>query len=130
MEMLLLAHKVSLELTLSTQHKEYRFNTQISQREGWGEPLRLGALLEMAWVLSNITRNNSPHLKKAWGIYTPQRRKLVVGPRAAPVRPVPHTGQTGVRKTSRWASGPGQTGASDRSNRSGPKYPQNLFLRN
>jgi hypothetical protein len=49
----------------------------------------------MAWDLSNITRNNNPHLKKAWGIYTPQRRKLAVGPLAALVRPVPHTGQTG-----------------------------------
>jgi hypothetical protein len=69
----------------------------------------------MAWDLSKLTRNSSPHLKKDWGIYTPQRRKLHVGPRAAPVRLVPHTGQTGVRKTSRWASGTGQTGASDRS---------------
>jgi hypothetical protein len=60
-------------------------------------------------------------LKKAWGIYTPQRRKLAVSPRVAPVRPVPHTGQTGVRKTSRWAFGTGQTGASDRSDRSGPR---------
>jgi hypothetical protein len=42
----------------------------------------------MAWDLSNISRNNSPHLKKVWGIYTPQSRKLDVGPRAAPVRPV------------------------------------------
>jgi hypothetical protein len=50
----------------------------------------------MAWDLNKVTRNNNPHLKKAWGIYTPQRRKLVVGPCAAPVRPVPHTGQTGV----------------------------------
>jgi hypothetical protein len=43
MGMLLLAHKVALELTLSTQHKEYGLNPQISQREGWGEPLRLRA---------------------------------------------------------------------------------------
>jgi hypothetical protein len=42
----------------------------------------------MAWDLNKVTRNNNPHLKKAWGIYTPQRRKLVVGPCAAPVRPV------------------------------------------
>jgi hypothetical protein len=64
----------------------------------------------MAWDLSNVTRNSNPPLKKAWGIYTLQRRKLVVGPRAAPVRPVfeklavglavpvrpvPLTGQTG-----------------------------------
>jgi hypothetical protein len=84
----------------------------------------------MAWDLSKVTRNNNPHLKKAWGIYTPQRRKLDVGPRAAPVRPVPHTGQTSVPETSRWASGTGQTGASDRSDRSGPRYPQNFFLRN
>jgi hypothetical protein len=41
MGMLLLAHKVALELTLSTQHKEYGLNPQISQKEGWGEPLRL-----------------------------------------------------------------------------------------
>jgi hypothetical protein len=42
----------------------------------------------MAWDLSKLTRNNNPHLKKVWGIYTPQKRKLAVGPRAAPVRPV------------------------------------------
>jgi hypothetical protein len=33
---ILLAHKVALELTLSTQHKGYVLNPQISQREGWG----------------------------------------------------------------------------------------------
>jgi hypothetical protein len=60
-------------------------------------------------------------------IYTPQKKKLAVGPRAAPVRLVPHTGQTGFRKTSRWDSGTGQTGASDRS---GSRHPQNFFLRN
>jgi hypothetical protein len=43
MEMLLLAHKITLELTLSTQHKGYGLNPQISQREGWEEPLRLRA---------------------------------------------------------------------------------------
>jgi hypothetical protein len=43
MEMLLLAHKVALELTFSTQHKGYGLNPQISHREGWGEPLRLRA---------------------------------------------------------------------------------------
>jgi hypothetical protein len=37
MEMLLLSHKVALELTLSTQHKGYG----LSQREGWGDPQRL-----------------------------------------------------------------------------------------
>jgi hypothetical protein len=66
MKMLLLAHKVTLELTFSTQHKEYGLNPQISQKEGWGEPLRLRALLEMAWDLSNITRNSNPSQKKAW----------------------------------------------------------------
>jgi hypothetical protein len=50
----------------------------------------------MALDLSNITRNNNPHLKKVWGIYIPQKRKLAVGSRAAPVRPVPYTSQTGV----------------------------------
>jgi hypothetical protein len=64
----------------------------------------------MAWDLNKLTRNSKPHLKKAWGIYTTQKRKLAVGPRVAPVRPVPHTGQNGVWKTSRWASGTGQTG--------------------
>jgi hypothetical protein len=64
----------------------------------------------MAWDLSKLTRNNNPHLKKAWGIYTPQKIKQAVGPRVAPVRPefeklavglaapvrsVPLTGQTG-----------------------------------
>jgi hypothetical protein len=33
MEILWLAHKVSIELTLSTQLKEYDLNSQISQRE-------------------------------------------------------------------------------------------------
>jgi hypothetical protein len=28
----------------------------------------------MAWDLSKLTRNSNPHLKKVWGIYTPQRR--------------------------------------------------------
>jgi hypothetical protein len=64
----------------------------------------------MACDLSNTTRNSNSSLKKAWGIYTPQSRKLAIGPRlapvrpvfeklaaelAAPVRPVPRTGQTG-----------------------------------
>jgi hypothetical protein len=75
----------------------------------------------MAWDLSKLTRNSNPHLKKAWGIYTPQRRKLVVGPRAAPVRPV-------FEKLVVGASGTGQTGAPNRSDRSGPRHPQNLFL--
>jgi hypothetical protein len=67
---------------------------------------------------------------KAWGIYTPQRRKLAVGPRAAPVRPMPHTGQTVFEKLVVGASGTGQTGAPDQSDRLGPRHPQNLFLRN
>jgi hypothetical protein len=33
MEILLLAHKGSLELTFSTQHKGYDLNPQISQKE-------------------------------------------------------------------------------------------------
>jgi hypothetical protein len=33
MGMLLLAHKDALEITLSTQHKEYGLNPQISQKE-------------------------------------------------------------------------------------------------
>jgi hypothetical protein len=45
-KMLLLAHKVTLELTFSTQHKDYGLNPLISQREGWGEPLRLRACLK------------------------------------------------------------------------------------
>jgi hypothetical protein len=64
----------------------------------------------MAWDLSNGTRNRNLPLKKAWGIYTPQRRKIVVGPRGAPVRSVPHTGQTDVEKLVVGASGTGQTG--------------------
>jgi hypothetical protein len=52
MEMLLLAHKVTLELTFSTQHKEYGLNPQISQREGWGEPLRLRACYEWRRTLT------------------------------------------------------------------------------
>jgi hypothetical protein len=67
----------------------------------------------MAWDLSNSTKNNNLQLKKAWGIYTPQRRKLVESPRAAPVRPV-------FEKLVVGASGTNQTGAPDRSDRSGP----------
>jgi hypothetical protein len=54
---------------------------------------------------------------------SPQRRKLAIGPRAAPVRPV-------FEKLAIGAGGIGQTGAPDRSDRSGPRHPQNLFLRN
>jgi hypothetical protein len=61
MGMLLLAHKDALELTLSTQHKEYGLNPQMSQREGWGEPLRLSAckkwLRTSAQVLETTTFN-------------------------------------------------------------------------
>jgi hypothetical protein len=57
----------------------------------------------MAWDLNNSTRNSNPPLRKAWGIYTPQRRKLVVGPRATSVRPV-------FEKLSIGASGTSQTG--------------------
>jgi hypothetical protein len=123
MEMLLLAHKVTLELTFSTQHKVYGLNPQISQREGWGEPLRLRALLEMAWDLSNITRNNNPPLKKVWGIYTTQRRKLAVGPRVAPVRPVFEKLAVGLAAPVRPVPLTGQTGQA----RDTPKNP---FLRN
>jgi hypothetical protein len=51
--MLLLAYKGSLELTLSTQHKGYGLNPQISQREGWGEPLRLRACKK--WLGTSAT---------------------------------------------------------------------------
>jgi hypothetical protein len=47
MEMLLLAHKDALELTLSTQHKGYGLNPQISQREIGGATKAYG-LYEMA----------------------------------------------------------------------------------
>jgi hypothetical protein len=61
MEMLLLAHKVALELTLSTEHKGYGLNPQIKQREGWGEPLRLRAcnkwLRTLAQALETTTFN-------------------------------------------------------------------------
>jgi hypothetical protein len=40
--MLLLAHKDTLELTLSTQHKGYGLNPQISQREVWESHWGLG----------------------------------------------------------------------------------------
>jgi hypothetical protein len=45
MEMLLLAHKGSIDLTLSTQHKGYGLNPQISQREV-GECLTLRSSAE------------------------------------------------------------------------------------
>jgi hypothetical protein len=46
--MLLLAHKDALELILSTQHKEYGLNPQISQREGLGRATKAWGLQEMA----------------------------------------------------------------------------------
>jgi hypothetical protein len=67
----------------------------------------------MAWDLSKLTRNNNPHLKKAWGIYTTQKRKQAVGPRTTPVRRV-------FEKLAVGASGIGQTGQ-DRDT------PKNLF---
>jgi hypothetical protein len=70
-------------------------STNLTKR-GLGRATKACSLLEMAWDLSNSTRNSNLQLKKAWGIYTPQRRKLAIGPQAAPVIPVPHTGQTGV----------------------------------
>jgi hypothetical protein len=76
----------------------------------------------MAWDLNNVTRNSNPHLKKAWGIYTLKRRKLVVGPQAAPVRPV-------FEKLAVGASGTDQTGTPDRSDLIGLRHPQNLLLR-
>jgi hypothetical protein len=101
-------------------------STNLTKR-GLGRATKANSLLEMAWDLSNITRNSNPHLKKAWGIYTPKRRKLAVGPRAAPVRPVPHTVRPVFEKLVVGASGTGQTRAPDRS---GSRHPQNLFLRN
>jgi hypothetical protein len=76
----------------------------------------------MAWDLKKLTRNSNPHLKKAWGIYTPQKRKIAVGPRVAPVRPV-------FEKLAVGASCTGQTGAPDRSDRSGQRHPKKPFLR-
>jgi hypothetical protein len=76
----------------------------------------------MAWDLNKITRNSNLQLKNAWVIYTPQRRKLVVGPRAAPVRPV-------FEKLAVRASGTGQTGAPDRSDRLGLSHPKTLSMK-
>jgi hypothetical protein len=92
----LLAHKVALELTLSTQHKEYGLNPQISQREGWGEPLRLRACKN--WLGTSAKSLETATLtRRRLGVFIPpQRIKLAVAPRAAPVRLVPHTDQTGV----------------------------------
>jgi hypothetical protein len=77
----------------------------------------------MVWDLSNSTSNNNLPLKKAWGIYTPQRRKLAIGPRAAPVTPV----RPVFEKLAIGASGTGQTVAPDRSDRSGPSHPKIPF---
>jgi hypothetical protein len=52
----------------------------------------------MAWKLNNVTTYNNPSLKRVWGTYTPQRRKLVVSCRVVPVRPMPHTSQTVFEK--------------------------------
>jgi hypothetical protein len=60
-------------------------------------------------------------LKKACGIYTPQRRKLVISPRAAPVRLV-------FEKLAVGASGTGQTGAPDRLDRSGPSHLKTISM--
>jgi hypothetical protein len=54
MEMLSLAHKVALENTLSTQHKGCGLNPQISQRDGWGEPIRLRACKKWLRISAKI----------------------------------------------------------------------------
>jgi hypothetical protein len=84
----------------------------------------------MAWDLSKLTRNSNPHLKKAWGIYTPQKRKLAVSPRVAPVRPVPPPVRPVFEKLAVGLVAPvrpvpltGQTGQAR-------DTPKNLFLRN
>jgi hypothetical protein len=74
MEMLLLPHKVALELTLSTQHKEYGLNPQISQGEGWGEPLRITAckkwLRTSAQALQTATFN-----QRSLGVFIPLKEE-------------------------------------------------------
>jgi hypothetical protein len=77
----------------------------------------------MAWDLSKLTRNNNPHLKKAWGIYTPQKRKLAVSPRVAPVRPVFEKLVVRLAAPVRPVLLIGQTGQAR-------DTPKNLFLRN
>jgi hypothetical protein len=53
MGILFVAHKDDLELTLSTQHKEYGLNPQISQKRGLGEPLSLRAYKK--WLRTSAT---------------------------------------------------------------------------
>jgi hypothetical protein len=68
--MLLLAHKVTLEFTFSTQHKEYGLNPQISQREGWGEPLRLRACLEWLGTSAKSLETTALHWRRL-GVFIP-----------------------------------------------------------
>jgi hypothetical protein len=98
-------------------------STNLTKR-GWGEPLRLRAFKNWLRSSAKSPRTAALHCRRLGGTYTPQRIKLAVSCRAAPV---PHTSQNGVRKTSRWASGTGQTGAPDRFDWSSPKHPQNPF---
>jgi hypothetical protein len=87
--MLLLAHKCSLELTLSTQLKDMAWIHKSHKDRACKEWLRSSAK-----TLGTATL----HYRRLGGIYTPQRRKLAVSCQAAPtsVRPVPLTGQTGL----------------------------------
>jgi hypothetical protein len=64
MGMLLLAHKDALELTLSTQHKGYDLNPQISQKRGWGEPLRLRACKERIKSSAKSPRTTTLHCRR------------------------------------------------------------------
>jgi hypothetical protein len=64
MEMPLLAHRVALELTLSTQQPRIWLECTNHTKRGLGRATKAWSLLEMAWDLSNITRNSNPHLKK------------------------------------------------------------------
>jgi hypothetical protein len=85
--MLLLSHKDALELTLSTQHKGYDLNPQISQREV-GESQKSLGLARIGLGAQQSHQEHQPSTVGGLGIYTPQRRKLAISCRAAPVRPI------------------------------------------
>jgi hypothetical protein len=74
MEMLLSTHKVTLENTLSTQHKGCGLNPQISQRDGWGEPLRLRA--SKKWLRISVTTiETTTFNSRRLGVFIPLKRE-------------------------------------------------------
>jgi hypothetical protein len=81
-------------------------STNLTKR-GLGRATKAWSLLEIAWDLNKLTRNSTPLEKGLRYLYPSKEKTSCLS-----------------------SSGTGQTGAPDRSDRSGPRHPQNLFLRN